>query len=282
MKKCGWTLGADAQCTLLERGPLRTALRVERQLTQHSRLVQEIRLCAGSPRLDFATWIDWHEAHALLKVAFPVAVRSPHATYEIQFGFAERPTHRNTSWDWARFEVPAQRWADLSETGYGVALLNDCKYGYDCHGHVLRLSLLRAPKSPDPEADMGQHRFTYSLLPHHGGLADGGVVQHALALNSPLLALPASGPSSARAFLSVDTPALIIDTLKRAEDGSGLIVRLYETQRSRGRARLKVNLPCAMAQRCNLLEQAEADLAINDGAIEFAYHPFEIITFKLS
>lgn len=274
--------GREATCTLIERGPLRAALRIERSLALHSRMVQEIRLCSGSRRLDFATWIDWHEEHVLLKVAFPVAMHAPHAAYEIQFGFAERPVHRNTSWDWARFEVPAQRWADLSETGYGVALLNDCKYGYDCHGHVLRLSLLRAPKSPDPDADMGEHRFCYSLLPHRGDLVAGGVVREALALNSPLLARAAHAPSAARSYFSMDSAHLVLDTVKQAEDGGGLIVRLYETHRSRGTARLQFDLPYSTAQRCNLLEEAQAAVEVRSGVIEFDFKPFEIITFKLS
>ena len=127
-----------------------------------------MRLAAGSRRLEFHTEVDWHERHRFLKVAFPVAVRSTRATYEIQHGHIERPTVANTSWDEARFEVCGHRWADLSEAGYGVALLNNCKYGYDIRGHVMRLSLLRAPGYPDPEADQGRHHFAYALLPHEG------------------------------------------------------------------------------------------------------------------
>ncbi len=131
--------------------------------------VQRISLSHNSPRLDFDTTIDWHERHILLKVAFPVDVLSPQATYEIQWGNVQRPTHRNTSWDWARFETCAQKWVDLSEGDYGVSLLNDCKYGHDIQDNVMRLSLLRSPTMPDPEADQGEHRFAYSLLPHAGG-----------------------------------------------------------------------------------------------------------------
>ena len=122
-----------------------------------------MRLASGSRRLEFVTEVDWHERHKFLKVAFPVNVLAARATYEIQFGHLERPTHTNTSWDVARFEVCAHRWADLGEPGYGVALLNDCKYGYDIHGNVMRLSLLRGPGWPDPESDQGSHRFSYAL-----------------------------------------------------------------------------------------------------------------------
>ncbi len=134
----------------------------------HSTYVQRISLSYNSPRIDFDTTIDWQERHVLLKVAFPVDILSPVATYEIQWGNVQRPTHRNTSWDWARFETCAQKWVDLSEGDYGVSILNDCKYGHDILGNVIRISLLRAPTHPDPEADQGQHRFAYSILPHVG------------------------------------------------------------------------------------------------------------------
>jgi alpha-mannosidase len=146
---------------VVEAGPLRGAVRFTRRFG-NSYVVQTVRLAAGSRRIDFVTEVDWHEEYKLLKVAFPVAVNSQRATYEIQYGHVERPTHYNTSWDMARFEVAAQKWVDLSEHGYGVALLNDCKYGHDVFGNTLRLTLLRAPKAPDPEADMGHHEFTYS------------------------------------------------------------------------------------------------------------------------
>lgn len=137
-------------------------MRVVRRFGQGSLIEQHIRLTAGSARLDFETRVEWYEDHRFLKVAFPVNVLSPRATYEIQFGHTERPTHYNTSWDLARFEVCAQKWADLSEPGYGVALLNYGKYGHDIHGNVMRLSPLRAPTCPDPFADRGEHRFTYA------------------------------------------------------------------------------------------------------------------------
>ncbi|MBZ0302528.1 MAG: alpha-mannosidase, partial [Anaerolineae bacterium] len=152
---------------VVESGPLRATLEIKRNVL-NSPLVQRISLGYHSARLDFDTWIDWHERHVMLKVAFPVDVLTPVATYEIQWGNVERPTHWNTSWDWARFETAAQKWMDLSEGDYGVSLMNDCKYGHDVRGNVMRISLLRAPTNPDPEADQGEHRFAYSLLPHAG------------------------------------------------------------------------------------------------------------------
>lgn len=152
-----------------------------------STIAQRIVLYGHSPRIDFQTVIDWHERQTLLKVAFPVNVRATKVTYDIQFGNIERPRHWNTSWDLARFEFVGHKWVDLSEGNYGVALLNDCKYGHDVKDNVLRLTLVKSAVSPDPEADKGEHVFTYSLLPHEGGWREGDVAREAYALNSPLL-----------------------------------------------------------------------------------------------
>ena len=174
---------------LVERHRLRCSVRFARSFGT-SAITQTMSLSAGSRRLEFHTDVEWHERHRFLKVAFPVSVRSTCATYEIQHGHLERPTVANTSWDEARFEVCGHRWADLSEPGYGVALLNDCKYGYDILGHTIRLSLLRAPGFPDPEADQGPHHFAYALFPHQGDLREAGVVAEAEHFNLPLSLRP--------------------------------------------------------------------------------------------
>jgi alpha-mannosidase len=163
-----WLAEPATEVRVAAAGPLLGTLEISRQIL-NSQVVQRISLAHNSPRLDFETTVDWRERHIFLKAAFPVDVLSPTATYEIQWGNVQRPTHRNTSWDWARFETCAQKWVDLSEGGYGVSLLNNGKYGHDIHGNVMRLSLLRSPTSPDPQADQGEHRFTYSLYPHTGG-----------------------------------------------------------------------------------------------------------------
>ncbi|KAM5243010.1 alpha-mannosidase 2C1 isoform 1-T1 [Hipposideros larvatus] len=193
------------------------------QISPKSRLSQEVVLDVGCPYVRFHTEVHWHEAHKFLKVEFPARVRSPQATYEIQFGHLQRPTHYNTSWDWARYEVWAHRWMDLSEHGFGLALLNDCKYGASVHGNVLSLSLLRAPKAPDASADMGRHEFTYALMPHKGSFQDAGVIRAAYSLNFPLLALPAPGPAPAAAWsaFSVSSPAVVLETVKQARGGAG-------------------------------------------------------------
>ena len=272
---------------VVEAGPLRATLEIRRRIL-HSDYVQRISLSHVSPRLDFDTWIDWQERHILLKVAFPVDVLSPRATYEIQWGHVERPTHRNTSWDWARFETAAQKWVDLSEGGYGVSLLNDCKYGHDIKGHVMRISLLRSPTMPDPEADRGEHRFAYSLLPHAGPW-DEQTIAEAYALNDPLRVHEVGNGGAdtvhptreADSFLAVDQPNVVIETVKRAEDGRGLIVRLYESRRQRGPVTLRAAFPIAQAWRTNLLEEDQHPLEVVDGQVNFAIRPFQIVTLRL-
>jgi alpha-mannosidase len=273
------------ELVVTERGPNRASARMTRSFGD-SRVTQTISLSAGSTRLDFSTAVDWHESRRLLKVAFPVDIRSHRATYEIQYGHVERPTHTNTSWDLARFEVCAQRWADLSEAGYGVALLNDCKYGYDIQGNVMRLSLLRAPGWPDPLADRGTHHFTYALLPHNGDLRDGGVVESGYELNVPLRAVRTPSHAGERArrasFLRVDRPGVVIDAVKKAEDTDAIVVRLYEAWGRRGPARLTCAAPVAEARRTDLLEHEQVRLEPDDdGSIPLHLRPFEIFTVLL-
>ena len=279
-------VGVTEKLEICENHPLRAAVRVSRRFGASS-ITQKICLRAGSARLDFETEIDWHENRRLLKVAFPVNVRSLRATYETQFGHVERPTHRNTSWDAARFEVCAHRWADLSEgDGYGVALLNDGKYGHAIHGHTLRLSLLRAPAEPDPNADRGHHRFTYALLPHPGDFRTGGVVAEATALNAPLdliAAVPTSGEGTAasRSFFSVDQPNVVLDTVKPAEREDAVIVRMYEAHGIRCRVTFRTTLALRTLARADLLERTLEFIEHRDGAAAFEVSPFEIVTLKL-
>jgi alpha-mannosidase len=265
-----------------EQGPLRASIEYEYELSPDSRLKQTVSLTAISPRLDFACHVDWHESHKMLKVEFPFNLRSQNATYEIQYGHLQRPTHWNTSWDLARFEVCAHRWADLSEPDFGVALLNDCKYGYSTHGNLMRLSLLRSPKAPDPQADMGQHTFRYALLPHTGTLQEAGVIQEGYAFNQPLFVSGTSGSPAEVSFFSVSHPHVVIDTVKKAEDSDAIIVRLYEAHGSRGPVRLSSSLPVKSITRCNLLEEEDVPASWTDGGVDFEVAPFQLVTFKLA
>jgi len=270
---------------LVETGPLRSGIRVTRRFGD-SRITQVMRLARGSRSVDFDTEVEWRETNRLLKVAFPVDVRSFRATYEIQYGHVERPTHANTSWDVARFEVCAHKWADLSEPGYGVALLNDCKYGYDIADNVLRLSLLRAPTWPDPVADRGHHRFTYRLLPHAGDLRAGGVIDAGYDLNVPLRAVAASPHAGDRArhasMLSVDAPNAVVEVVKRADDDTGaLVVRLYEAWGQRGPVSLRAPWNVRRATRTDLLERPVDEASVDGAVVSIPLAPFQIVTLAL-
>ncbi|HOZ46480.1 MAG TPA: alpha-mannosidase [Candidatus Hydrogenedentes bacterium] len=277
-----WRPG-PATFEVVEEGPLRIAVRVTRR-TEKSVIAQDVRLTAHGTRLDFATRVDWHETRVLMKAAFPVDVRASNATYETPFGAIERATHHNTAWDRARYEVPAHRWADLSEGDYGVSLLNDCKYGYDTKGHVLRLSLLRSPIDPDPKADQGAHAFTYSLYPH-GASWRNGTLQQAHELNNALIAAPvechAGALPSVDAFASVDMENVIIDTVKRHEDSDAIIVRLYEAFGQRGDVALTFGRMPVSVTECDLMEENDVPVKRKGSTVSFYMTPFEIRTFKV-
>lgn len=270
----GEELSAES-VTVLEEGPHRVAVRVVRRF-RGSTITQDVRLWAGSPRLDFHTTIDWHERRRLVKARFPLAVRASFASFETAFGVIERPTHRNTSWDLARFEVVGHRFADLSEPGFGVALLNDGKYGYHAIGSELGLSLLRSPVYPDPLADEGVQTFTYSLLPHSGRWLEGDVLREAEDLNRPLLAqrVTTAEPSFERRIVTLDGLPLGLGTLKAAEDGAGLILRAYEPQGARGEAALHLPSGWTAVAEADLLEHSR-------GEPEMRFNPFEIHTWLL-
>lgn len=272
---------ADA-AEITQSGPLRAGIRFRYGLGTNV-LSCEVVLDADSPMLEFRARASWQMRHRFLKVEFPVAVRSPHAAYEIQFGHVWRPTHFNTGHDIARFESPAHFWCDLSETGYGVALLNDCKYGHSVHGHVMRLSLIRGPTHPDPEADKGEHVFRYAIYPHAGTLWESEVVRRAHEFNTPWLVLNGV-PAEAHSEWSCDSRHLILDTVKKAEDSDDLIFRLYECHGARGWASFHTALGFSRIERVNLLEEEAEPIASGAKARNFAlsFRPFELISLRCS
>jgi alpha-mannosidase len=244
---------------------------------------QDVVLATGSRRLDFRTVVDWREKHRMLRVHFAADVRSETAAFDIQYAHVRRATHRNTSWDRARFEVLAHRYVDLSDPDGGLALLNDCKYGVAVRDNVIDLNLLRAPTNPDPQADEGRHEFTFSLLPHAGDLIRSDVMAEAACLNRAPLVLqpPAAGGASALPILPVQLEAEGIDltVLKRAEKDDDLIVRLVETHGRRSRGVLRCR---AEVQPVDLMEwDAVGDAVLADGALELTMQPFEIRTYRV-
>lgn len=281
----GRDLAESESFEIVEHGPVRVAAEVVKKFGK-STIRQRISL-GPTPGIRFDTEVDWHEDDTLLKVAFPLNVNAQRATYEIQFGHVERPNHQNTSWDVARFEVCAQKWADLSEGGHGAALINTGKYGYDCVGNVLRLSLLRSPKAPDPQCDMGLHRFTYVLLPHYDQFAHGDVVAAAYAINAePRTALIKQGQADELTELptlvEVSDRNLVVEAVKKAEDSDMRVVRLYEAHNMRGRTRLRLATPVKRAWKANLREEPIEEMEIEDGAVVVPFRPFEIITVLIS
>ena len=272
--------GPATSCTVVTATPLRAEVAFERPAGRHSTMRQIVRLDASARRLEFHCEVEWRERHTLLKVLFPVRVHSPMATYQMQFGHVERPTHYSTSHDLARYEVPGHRFADLSEHGFGVALLTDCKYGYSTYGNEMRISLLRSPTEPDPEADQGSHAFSYAVMPHAGGWREAGVVAEAARFETPMRSVP--GTHAPRSFFTVDDPNLVLDTVKRGEDSNALVLRLYEAHGGRGTARLRVGVPFSGARLCNLLEDPGAPLVVEGGAVAIPYRPHEIVSVLLS
>ncbi|WP_372661642.1 alpha-mannosidase [Cohnella sp.] len=251
-------------------------------------LTQKVVLTQGSRRIDFVTTVDWKESGQMLRTSFPVNVRSDSASCEIQFGYLKRPTHRNTMWDYAKDEICAHHWVDLSEPDYGVALLNECKYGHRVEGNVLDLNLLRSPSYPDPEADRAEHTFTYSLYPHKGDLIQAGVYRQGYELNVPLRAVAVKASSRAEnlpkeySFLQLDHSNVMVETVKKAEDGEDLIVRIYETAGTHLQTILQTGFDLSEAWLADLMEAKIERLQPEDGALLLTFTPFEIKTIRLT
>lgn len=249
----------------------------------HSTITQYIWLYSESRRIDFETEIDWHEHHQILKAAFPLDVLTHTATYDIQFGHVTRPTHENTSWDKAKFEVYGHKWVDISEPGYGISLLNDCKYGYNTDGSTLKLTMLKCGTYPNPEADQGLHVFTYSLIPHTGDFRSAGIIQEAYALNQPLVAVQACGNGTLPntfSLVSCDQPGTIIETVKKAEADDGMIVRMYEAFGGHCTANITVTPGFSKAFLCDLMENELQELPMVDNRVTLPMSNFEITTLK--
>ncbi len=277
-----YLLDEDAQITLLTDGS-RSGFEIRKSYMDSS-IVQRIWLNSDSKRIDFDNEIDWHQKQQLLKIAFPLDIHTDKATYEVQYGHVDRPTHANTSWDAAKYEVCAHKWADLSEKGYGISLLNDCKYGHSTEGSTLKLTVLKCASYPYEKADEGMHYFSYALLPHTGDLYDAGVIEEAYSFNQPLQAIPVSKQTGQLpdrfSLVSCDAKNIIIDAVKKAEDGDDMIVRLYEAWNSRGTVTLTVPPFFKKAVLSNLMEKEIRELDLADGKVSLPVKNFEIVTIR--
>lgn len=269
----------EGQIEVLEATPWKATLRVTRRISL-SDWVQEISLCADSTRIDFDTRVHWQERHRLLKAAFPTGVHADDGINEMQFGYVRRPTHRSRPYDADRFEVPNHRYTALCDENRGAAVLNDCKYGVSMQGDEIALTLLRAATAPDLHADQGDHAFKYSYYVWDGAFIASDVVHEGYELNVPVLC--AAGHGTEHSLMQVDAPNIIIDTVKAAEDGSGdVIVRLYESKHAITDAVLHLALPCGQAALCDMLENIQQVLPVEDGRIALSFHGFEVKTLRI-
>jgi len=254
---------------------------------QNSKFVQTISLGSwDSDQVDIDNEIDWHESHVLLKAAFPLAASGPFATYEIPYGTIERPTTRNNSWEKAQFEVAAMRWADLGDGKHGLSVLNNSKYGYDAVGNTLRITLLRSPTWPDPEADRGHHHFHYALYPHAGTWKDALTVRHGYEYNYPLTAVVTTAHAGTlpaeHSFASVGPENVVLTAVKKAEDANGLIFRVYEWAGKESTVEFHVPAGATGATVTNMMETAEGEpLAVTGDVVKAPIHPYEILTIRV-
>jgi len=271
-------------CEPLRDGP-QGMLRCVYETPGGSMITQDVVLLSGSRRIDFRTCVDWRESSTMLRTSFATDIRANDVVCDIQFGTLHRPITSNTTWDAAKHEIAAHKWVDLSEPGYGVALLNDCKYGYRVKGGILDLNLLRSPHFPDPVADQAEHEFTYSLLPHMGDHVAGEVMRAGYDLNIPIRLVQgqAKGMSIERqpSWMTVDTSSIIVETIKQGQDGSSMIVRLYESSGTRTPAALTFSLEVAAAELVDLMEQNGELLTVKDNSLTLVFKPFEILTLKI-
>nr|QGT50950.1 alpha-mannosidase [uncultured Firmicutes bacterium] len=246
----------------------------------NSEIRQKIIVYAQSRRIDFETEVDWHEKHTLLKVAFPFDIHANKATYEIQFGHVERPNHFNTSWEQAKFEVCAHKWVDVSEEGYGVSLLNNCKYGYSMSDNEMSLTLIKCGTYPNENSDQGQHCFTYSLYPHKDGFKQGGTIQEAYLLNRPLMSIEAKGGGMLGdkfSFVSSDSENIIIETVKESENGKGIVIRLYDAWNKKSKPELRLGFDAKKIYLCDMLENKLEEIG-SGNRVKLSVRNFEIIT----
>jgi alpha-mannosidase len=282
----GWDIKEAEEIKLVETGPVRAVLKVKKRF-HNSIFVQDICLYSEVPRVDVNMQVEWREKHVMLKVAFPVSVQSRFAAYEIPYGTIERPTTRNTPEEEGKFEVPALRWGDLSDSDHGFSILNNSKYGYDTNGNIIRLTLLRSPTWPDPHADEGFHEFTYALYPHCGDWKKGSTMRRGYELNFPLLPITTYSHSGTweaeRSFIEITPANVILTVVKKAEDDEAVILRYYEFEGKQVDVRLVLAEKGRRAVEVNLMENEESELLLSAGGheLQIPTRAYEIKTVKV-
>ena len=275
-----WDVNDVISMEWTECGPVRATLEMERK-ESNSVIHQKIHFYADSRRIEFETYVDWKEHQTLLKVHFPVNVHTDEATFDVQFGNLTRKVHTNTSWDKARFESCGQKWIDLSEGHYGVSMLNDCKYGHSVKDSDMALTLIKSGIEPNPVADQEEHYFTYAIYPHAEKWQEAKTVEQAYDLNQPAIAVAGGKPGSLLSKASVDRSNVVLETIKCAESGHGIIIRMYESENALTKTNLVVEGNYNKAFVCNLLEEEEAELELKDGVVCVQLKPYEVVTVKL-
>ncbi|NMA83389.1 MAG: alpha-mannosidase [Epulopiscium sp.] len=278
-----WAVDNLIDIEVLEQGPIRGALKLSYTFL-NSTIEQIIYVYNHTSRIDFKHFIDWDQSQLLLKTNFPADINSTQATYEIQYGNIKRNTTENNTWDVAQFEVVGHKWADLSETGFGISILNDSKYGYRIKDGEMELTLIKSGIEPNPVSDREKHYFVYSLFSHEGDYTQ-DVIKEAYDLNYKIHTIKVEANSQGKkvrnSFVTTDKENIIIEVMKKSEDQKDTIIRLYESQNKRTKVNLEFLLSYSEIIRTNLLEEDEYRLAEDTNKLFLTIKPFEIVTLRL-
>lgn len=279
-----WEITDVQEMKIIENGPIRCTVKVSRKYLD-SDITQYISLCEDSSEIRIYNEIDWREKKILLKALIPVDIHADEATFEIQYGNLTRKTHKNTSWDFARFEVCMHKWLDISEGDYGVSILNDCKYGVSVNDGVIGISLLKSAVYPNPDADKEHHSFVFSIYPHKGSFKEAGTIGRAYALNNPMVGLLKENESGCLpgkySIVQADAPNVVIEAVKKAEKEQATIIRLYETFNKRTRTTIHFGYPAKAVYECNMLEDVQQEVESVGTEAAITVKPYEIKTLKI-
>ena len=283
-KDKSWEINNLISSELIEDSSIRKIFQVKKSFFD-SIITQNIIFYSDIPRIDFETSIDLKTSDILLKAQFPLDINTNNGTFETAYGNVERTAHNNTSWDIAQFEVPAHRWMDLSEFGFGVSLLNDCKYGYSIKNNNIEISLLKPGQSPNKICDIENHKFLYSLYPHLGSWQQGNTHKEAECLNEPLVGLYSEknlgGLNKKLSFFNLNCDNVVIDTVKIAEKSNDIIVIVYEYFNKRTSVEFSSHFNISKVIECNILEEEEEQILVENNSFNFEIKPYEIKIFKL-